>query len=89
MTTTLASTMTTPEPECWLGYPQGQLQEILGEAGYHELGKWMYGQTMAICDGQRYDHDLQEYVQTCPEPHGIVVYVWDLGRFMANLPIID
>lgn len=75
-----------PKPECWLGYPFSQLQDILGEDRAKELFNWMYGQTMAICDGQRYDHDLQEYLPTCPEPHGPVVYAWDFSRWLAGWP---
>lgn len=80
--------MTLPAPECWLGYPWYQCEEILGTRTT-EFGKWMYGQTMSLCDGRRYDHDLLEYVDTCPEPHGVVVYKWDLQRFLDGRPIID
>lgn len=70
-----------PQPECWLGYPITQLEEYLGPQRAEKLWEWMYGQTMSICDGQRYDHELQSYVDTCPEPHGPVIYVWDFQRW--------
>lgn len=77
-----------PEPQCQFGYPHPQLQEMLG-ARYPQFMKWMSGQTQSICDGRSYDHEKREYQQTGCGPHGPVVYVWDLDRWLAGLPVVD
>lgn len=80
--------MSHPQPDCIYGYTQGQLDSILGPRRI-EFNRWMYGQTGAICDGRRYDHNLKTYVETGCGPHGMVVYSWDLKRFLQNHPVID
>lgn len=77
-----------PEPDCDRGYSFDLLEETLGEVRFDELMKWMYGQTMAICDGQRYDHDTKQYHDT-GHAHGPVVYSYDVHRFLAGGPILD
>lgn len=82
--------MNLPEPECKYGYPIEQLEDILVPLNrYFEFNKWMYGQTGAICDGQEYDYSKKDYVATGCGPHGMVVYSWDVTRFLAGLPVID
>lgn len=79
-----------PKPECRGGYPTYQLEEFLTPEQYTALGKWMYGQTMMICDGRQYDHETKEYVEACGgEAHGVVVYSWDVERWALGLPVID
>lgn len=77
-----------PKPECGLGYTDSQLKTILGSR-YEEFMLWMRGQTVAICGGRFYDHEISEYRNTGCGPHGVVVYSWDLERFLLGLPIID
>lgn len=81
--------MTDVKPECELGYTVPQLKEILGDR-FEDFGKWMRGQTMALCEGQKYDHELGAYVASCNSvAHGIVVYAGDLDRYLKGLPVID
>lgn len=77
-----------PKPECRYGYTTGQLRTIL-EDRFEEFFKWMYGQTMSLCDGRSYNHETKEYEKGCDEPHGPVVYSHDLRRFLLGLPVID
>jgi len=68
--------MTLPDPICQYGYTQEQLHAIFG-ARLHEFEKWFTGQTGAICDDPG-----------CGE-HGLVVYRWDVERYVAGRPVID
>lgn len=79
-----------PEPECEGGYTYRQIVEILG-AWTDDFGDFMYGQTMMICEGQKYNHDTQEYEEACGGvAHGMpIVYPWDLERYLDGRPIID
>lgn len=78
-----------PEPECRLGYTYDQLVDILGDR-IVEFSRWMRGQTMVICDGLKYNHDTREYEKACGGVvHGVVVYPWDLKRFLDGRPIVD
>jgi hypothetical protein len=79
-----------PDPSCPQGYTEEDLRTILGPR-LNEFVKWMYGQTMSICDGLKYDYDKRDYEPTgCySRPHGAVVFPWDLERFLDGLPIID
>lgn len=77
-----------PSPICKLGYPEEQVRSILG-ARYNEFMSWMYGQTMSSCDGRIYNHDKKEWEPDFCGPHGPIVYVQDLLRFLEGLPIID
>lgn len=77
------------KPECEGGYTFAQLERILG-IHYEDFGRWMRGQTMMLCEGRRYNYDTEGYVEACGGvAHGPVVYSWDLGRYLLNLPIID
>lgn len=77
------------EPECRMGYTYAQLREILGDR-LDEFGHWMRGQTMAICDGRKYNSDTNGYEPACDSrAHGGIVYPWDLQRFLDGAPIID
>lgn len=78
-----------PEPECRLGYTHSQLKLILGDR-FHDFGHWMHGQTMAICEGKSYSHETKQYREACGGvSHGVVIYCWDLERYLAGLPVID
>lgn len=77
-----------PEPDCDRGYSVDLLKETLGEDRFSALMDWMYGQTMMLCDGRRYDHEAKAYYET-HAAHGPVVYTWDVQRFMDGRPVID
>jgi hypothetical protein len=79
------------EPTCPHGYTEDDLTEILGEDGLVPFWNWMSGQTVMLCDGRKYNHTMGEYVETScsATPHGVVVYEWDLERFMLGLPVVD
>lgn len=82
-----------------MGYSYEQIGKILEAPNL--FWKWMSGQTMAICaqDPQRQWIDdesapgglrlVEIGPSLCDEPHGTVVYPWDLERYLAGLPVID
>lgn len=76
---------TFPLPACPGGYPWFQIEEILDEDTLLEFKFWMRGQTMMVCEGRKYNHELRQYeVDECEKtPHGGVVYMWDLHRFLG------
>lgn len=81
--------MILPKPECVSGYPIRQLEDILGDK-FEEFMSWMRGQTMSLCKGKIYNHEIEEYEVTCNGvSHGPVVYRADLKRFLNKEPIID
>jgi hypothetical protein len=81
--------MDIPAPDCVLGYPEYQLEEILGDR-IEEFGRWMRGQTFSGCDARSYNHETKEYEPSgCDIPHGFVYYQSDVRRFLAGLPVID
>lgn len=75
-------------PECRLGYTKKQLTDILGDR-LEEFNRWMIGQTVSSCDGVSYNHSTEEYESTGCGPHGIVVYSWDLSRFLDGRAVVD
>lgn len=77
------------ESECPMGYPLDELRVHMGAVPFLHLSQWLTGQTMMLCDGQRYDHDLGSYVKGCDVAHGPVVYAWDYKRWIEGGPIID
>jgi hypothetical protein len=77
-----------PSPDCRLGYTDSQVSAIVG-ARLKEFNFWMAGQTMAICDGRQYNFATEEYEPDDCGPHGVVVYPWDLERFLDGRPILD
>jgi hypothetical protein len=81
--------MRLPPPECELGYPVSQLEQLLDEQQMSRLHLWMRGQTGAICDGTRYDHDIDALLPSGCGPHGLVYYPWDVERWAAARPIVD
>lgn len=79
-----------PEPECPLGYPDSQLDAIFGDQR-PAFNRWMNGQTVAGCEGRRWDENKREYVaDECAEhPHGIVTYSHDVRRFLSGSMVWD
>lgn len=75
-------------PTCELGYPQIQLERILGSR-LQEFLLWSAGQTIGMCDGRKYNYETKKYEATGCGPHGLVVYPGDLDRFLKGLPVID
>jgi hypothetical protein len=83
--------MQLPKPSCPQGYTDKDLREILKGSLLDRFNKWMTGQTMSVCDGQGQRSELASYRSTpCyNNPHGAVVYAWDLERFLEGKPVID
>ena len=83
----------TVQPECRLGYPECQVTRILAnnDKRLDEFNSWMFGCTMALCDGRVYNPETKLYEPSAcfQHPHGAVVYTWDMARFLAGLPVID
>lgn len=79
-----------PGPSCPMGFTETDLQARLG-GRYDAFVRWMAGQTMALCDGCRYDYDAHDYVPTaCADsPHGVVCYRGDVERFERGRPALD
>lgn len=77
-----------PKPECILGYPEIQVERILGRQ-MSRFKEWMRGQTMGICDGRLYNHGKREYEGTGCGPHGVVAYASDLNAFLHGQPPLD
>jgi hypothetical protein len=77
-----------PAPDCRLGYTDSQVSAIVG-AHLKEFNFWMAGQTMSICEGRRYNFDREKYEPDGCGPHGVVIYPWDLERFLDGRPIVD
>lgn len=82
-----------PPAECPLGYPAHQLEAILGD-GLSDFNYWMRGQTVAQCEGRRWDYAARDgrgdYVpDACADhPHGMVVYGCDLRAYLTGrLPL--
>lgn len=75
---------------CPLGLTIEELETLLGPT-IERFWDWMYGQTMAICEGRRYNHETKEHEDDeCAEhPHGLVVYRSDVERYLAGLPVVD
>lgn len=79
-----------PSAECRLGYPDSQLEEILGEERLKDFYRWMRGQTFSACDGTEYNHQTRKYEPSvCSVSHGYVYYRQDVERFLAGKPVID
>lgn len=77
------ATRTLPAPDCPRGYTTRQLDQIIGDQmpGFR---RWMTGQSVGVCDGQRFNHDTRDYEPTdcADQPHGIVTYECDIQRFL-------
>lgn len=86
-----------PPGECrtaYNGYPWSQLERIFQPTTVSRLEAWMSGQTMMICDGspeRKWVHGKLVEVgpPKCDRAHGLVVYEWDLERFLLRLPVVD
>jgi len=77
-----------PEPECAYGYTAEQLEQILGKDLERFYG-WMYGQTMTLCQGEKYNHETKSYEEACGGiVHGPVVYSLDLARYLAGRTVV-
>lgn len=83
--------VTLPEPDCPMGYSEELLKEKLPAVQYEHLMHWMRGQTMCICTGKAYNHEMKvEYETEClVAPHGNVLYPWDVKRWMDGRGPLD
>lgn len=76
---------TIPPPTCPFGYTEEDLHKLFPtEEEMAAFNKWMYGQTIATCEGRTYNHEEGVYeATTCADhPHGLIVYIWDLKRYL-------
>ena len=78
-------------PECKHGFSMRQIDEEIFVHGpvQEKFWVWMRGQTMMHCNSTRYNYDTKEYERDCDEPHGVVVYPWDLKRYLDGRHVID
>lgn len=83
-----ATSMNIPDPVCKLGYPETQLEEILG-ARLKDFNVWMRGQTVSLCDGKYWDYEEMEYKPSGCGPHGAVVYSCDVQDFLEGRDVQD
>lgn len=88
MPETPSTTAALPNPECECGYTRAQVEAIMGNR-LDAFNRWMRGQTAAVCEGRRYDHDTREYVETGCGPHGMTVYPWDVQQFLQGGQPLD
>lgn len=77
-----------PEPECCLGYTARQIEEIMGDQ-LEAFYRFMRGQTIAGCDGRRYDYSTGDYVDNSCGPHGWAYYTSDVKQFLRGGPPLD
>lgn len=75
-------------PDCELGYTEPQVDRILGPLK-PAFNVWALGNTMAICNGTEYNHQLGLYEATTCGPHGLITYACDLEDFLAGRPNTD
>jgi hypothetical protein len=79
-------------PTCPLGYIDDDINEIFPvleeKARFY---RWMDGQTVAICAGERYDYDNRTMVpdECVDNPHGYIYYTWDVKAFLDGRPPLD
>ena len=75
---------TLPKPDCRYGYPIAQVREHLGDNTFATFSQWIDGQTVSVCDGRVYDHELRQYYETGCGPHGLVYYHWNVQSFLLQ-----
>jgi hypothetical protein len=75
-----------PEPACPYGYPDTQVNEIVGPELIEIFNQWISGQTRMLCSGKEFNHTTRQYEASgCADnPHGGVTYPWDLERFVTQ-----
>lgn len=73
-----------PIPECPLGYTYGQVLDIVSQERMEDFVDWMYGQTVALCNGSIYNYETKSYEQQCMKPHGTIYYPSDVKRFVRS-----
>lgn len=80
-------------PSCPMGYTREDLQKYFGavEGEAHPLWTQLNGQTGAICNGQLYSYENEEYFPSpCADnPHGFISYTHDVYEYWAGLPVSD
>lgn len=78
--------------ECPMGLTWEEIQALLPEEGQQQaFQRWMGGQTIGFCDGQRWNEADSTYEDTecVANPHGAAYYRWDVARFLNGGPIVD
>lgn len=76
-----------PKPECPYGYPETQLERILGDR-MPEFFKFMRGQTVSLCEGREYNYERKAYFET-GHTHGVIFYEGDVRNFLGSRRWID
>ena len=80
-------------PSCPMGYTRGDLENHFGAVTGqpHSLWQQLIGQTGAICEGKRYNHEKREFEPTeCADnPHGFISYTWDVLEWYRGQPVSD
>lgn len=74
---------------CRMGIPIEDLRRVLPPAQFDSLFDYLDGQTMALCDGWQYNYETNATEDSGCGPHGGVVYVRDVRRWAAGLPVDD
>lgn len=76
---------------CPLGLTKDEVRALVPAELMPTFGHWMTGQTMAFCDGHRFNAQLDVYEPSaCADsPHGEVVYGADVTAFLAGHPPLD
>lgn len=71
--------------------PQGLTDDDVTEILRRHFFRWMAGQTCGSCDGREYNHEERRYEETSchKNPHGIVIYPWDLERYLSRRSVVD
>lgn len=71
--------------DCEAGYSVELLKTLLPPAVFAQLSESMYGSTMAICNGEKYNHERKEYELSCNGvSHGIVMYAHDVLYYLGK-----
>lgn len=78
---------------CPLGYTDDDLERHFGakRGQLHSLWQQLRGQTGAICEGRRYNHDAGAYEpDACGDhPHGFIAYVHDVQEWYEGRQVSD
>ena len=78
---------------CPLGYTEEDLERYFGakKGEPHPLWTQLEGQTGAICEGRRFNHETREYEPTeCADhPHGYISYVSDVEEWVRGEKVSD
>ncbi len=74
-------------PACESGLTELEVKDLL----FKKFLGWMHGQTVSVCEGQRFDHHFKAFKTSCGGvAHGTVYNFEDVYRFAdADPAVID